>query len=163
MPSSLQFNTLGNLLIVYITIKNVRMLLLEPATSSLSHVQSTSSWLLTTEVTYIYNHSCSRGNFANLTRRLFDKQTRKISNVSGKKKAKLNPIIMEYVKSTCFQFFPCLQLDVGKEWSNCVVAIDESCRRLNNKPKKRHETANHVIKGIEQFAKIGTCQELCRV
>ena len=125
---------------MYITIKN----LLEPATSSLSHVQSTSSWFPTTEVTYIYNHSCSRGNFAaNLTRRLFDEQTQKISNVSGKKKAKLNPIIMEYVKSTCFQFFPCSQLDVGKEWSNCVVTIDESCRRLNNKPKKRHETANY--------------------
>lgn len=106
-------------------------------------MQSTSSWLPTTEITYIYNHSCSRGNFAtNLTRRLFDEQTHRTSNVSGKKKAKLNPIIMESVKSTCFQFFPCSQSDVGKEWSKCVVAIDESCRRLNNKPKKSQGTAN---------------------
>lgn len=99
----------------------------------------TSSWLPSSEVSFIARDSCSRRNFCvKLVRRLFDEQTRKTSNVSGKGKAQLNPIIMEFVKSTAFQFYPCeSQLDVSKEWSSCIISIDESCRRLYNKPKKK--------------------------
>lgn len=105
--------------------------------------QVTSSWLPTTEVTYIYHNSCSRRNFSvNLARQLFDEETRKASNVSGKGKSKLNPIVMEFIKSTTFQFYPCSQMDVAKEWSRCIISIDESCRRLNNKPKKTLEPTN---------------------
>ena len=102
-----------------------------------SHVQE--SWLSTIELTCIYKASCSRRNFAaNLARRMFDEETRKISNVSGKRgKSRLNPIVMEYIKSTVFQFYPISSLiDVPKEWSLCVTAIDETSRRLVNRPKK---------------------------
>ena len=73
-----------------------------------------------------------------MVRRLFDENTRKLSNVSGKAgKAQLNPVIISFVKSMAFQYYPCDTLvDVSKEWANCVIAIDESCRRLVNKPKK---------------------------
>jgi len=51
--------------------------------------------------------SCSRRNFsAKLVEVLFDKETRKRSNVAGKLgKMKLNPILMEYIKSLSFSIF----------------------------------------------------------
>jgi len=87
----------------------------------------------------IYQGSCSRKNFSvNLVRRLFDEQTRKTSNVSGKgEKTPLNPDIMQYVRSVTMQFYPLQGFETEKkEWAACVVAIDESCRRLVNKPRK---------------------------
>ena len=97
-----------------------------------------SSWLPASEINFIKRSSCSRRNFcANLVRRLFDENTRKNSNVSGKGKAQLNPIIISFAKSVAFQYYPCDSLvDVSKELAYCIVAIDESCRRLINKPKK---------------------------
>ena len=78
--------------------------------------------------------SCSRRNFsAKLVEVLFDKETRKRSNVAGKLgKMKLNPILMEYIKSLSFQHFPIEEdKSVEGEWSRCVIAIDEKNRRLN--------------------------------
>ena len=73
-------------------------------------------------------NSCSRRNFAaKLVEVLFDKDTRKRSNVAGKwGKRKLNPILMDYIKSLSFQ------LEEGEkqsnEWAQCVVAIDKMNR-----------------------------------
>ena len=56
----------------------------------------------------IRSKSCSRKNFAaKLIEVTFDKETRSRSNVAGKLgKLKLNPILVEYVKSLVFQHFP---------------------------------------------------------
>jgi len=90
-------------------------------------------------LTTIYQGSCSRKNFSvNLVRRLFDERTRRSSNVSGKGgKTPLNPDIMQYVRSCTMQFYPLQGYENSKkEWAACIVAIDESCRRLVNKPRK---------------------------
>jgi len=90
-------------------------------------------------LTTIYQGSCSRKNFSvNLVRRLLDERTRRSSNVSGKGgKTPLNPDIMQYVRSCTMQFYPLQGYENSKkEWAACVVAIDESCRRLVNKPRK---------------------------
>lgn len=51
---------------------------------------------------------------------------------------KLNPISMDYVKSFCFQFHPLEASQKDKvEWRKCAIAVDESNRRLYNKPKKQ--------------------------
>ena len=87
----------------------------------------------------IRKKSCSRKNFsARLVRELFDEDTRKKSNVAGKfGKMKLNPVLMDYVKSLSFQHYPLENHEKEKtEWAQCVVSIDESNPRLNNKPKK---------------------------
>lgn len=100
----------------------------------------TASCLSSIEITNIYRNSCSRQNFSSrLVRRLFDEQTRKTSNVAGKLgKAQLNPVIISYVKSLTFQFFPLDTYEkLDKAWSICVGAIDEGNRRLNNKPTKK--------------------------
>lgn len=91
------------------------------------------------KISTIQKNSCSRRNFAvNLVRNIFEEETRKHSNVGGKLgKQRMNPVLMEYVKSLSFQYYPLEPYEKEKvEWSKCVVAIDESNRRLNNKPKK---------------------------
>ena len=91
------------------------------------------------ELTAIFNKSCSRRNMAvHLVRILFDEDIRIHSNVSGRcGKDMLDPLIIRYIKNICFQFFP---LGGGEkraeEWNKCIVAIDESNRRLKNKPRK---------------------------
>ena len=92
------------------------------------------------EIKAIKMKSCSRRNFAvKLARKLFDEGTRKQSNVHGKLgKLKLNPVLIDYIKSLCFQFYPLQESQTEKvEWGKCVIAVDESNRRLNNKPNKR--------------------------
>ena len=82
--------------------------------------------------------SCSRKNFASrLVRELFDEETRRKSNVAGKLgKLKLNPVLIKYVKSLTFQYYPLEQHEKEKtEWTQCIISIDEANRRLN-KPKK---------------------------
>ena len=86
------------------------------------------------ELTAIYKSSCSRRNFsARLVSRLFDEEVRKHSNVAGKAgKEPLNPVIMDYVKSTVFQFYPLESAEsLKKAWSLCVVSIDSLNRCLN--------------------------------
>ena len=59
-------------------------------------------WLSSIELTCIYKNSCSRRNFAvNLTRRMFNQDV--IKRVRKKGKSRLNPVIMDYIKSTVFQ------------------------------------------------------------
>ena len=93
--------------------------------------------LSVSEVTQIYVRSCSRGNMASkLVRRLVDETTRMTSNVNGRGKKQLDPDIIAYVKSKCFEFFPSTGSDrVKEEWAKCILAIDESCRRLNKSKK----------------------------
>ena len=91
------------------------------------------------KIRYIQKNSCSRRNFAvNLVRNIFDEDTRKLSNIGGKLgKLKMNPVLMEYVKSLTLQYYPLEPFEKEKtEWSKCIIAVDESNRRLNNKPKK---------------------------
>jgi len=68
--------------------------------------------------------SCSRRNFsAKLNEVLFDKDTRKRSNVAGKMgKLRLNPILMDYIKSLAFQHFP-LEEDENQnsEWARFII------------------------------------------
>ena len=80
--------------------------------------------------------SCSRQNFAaKLVAELYDKDTRICSNVSGK--IRLNPVLMEHIKSLTFQYYP-PELDESEKaaWAKCVIFIDELNWRLRNKPKK---------------------------
>ena len=93
------------------------------------------SW---SELTQIFMKSCSRKNMAILmTRRLFSTEVRMSSNVSGRKKKKLDPRIIDFIRRKAFLFFPSAHLDDSKEWFECVIAIDESSRRLKNKPLKK--------------------------
>ena len=49
-------------------------------------------------------------------RELFDKETRKKSNVSGKLgKLRLNPVLMEYEKSLTLQYYPLEQNEKKKD------------------------------------------------
>ena len=101
---------------------------------------SNGTCLSSNEITMIYRKSHSRRNFSSkLVCRLFDENTRKTSNVAGKVgKAQLNPLIIDYVKSLAFQFFPLHPHEKkGKAWADCILAIDEKNRRLNNKPTKQ--------------------------
>ena len=90
------------------------------------------------DLTKIFNKSCSQCNYAaNLVRVLFDEETRKLCNVSGRGKEMLNPVIVGFIKNMCFQFFPLNGTEKQvEEWGKCVVSIDESSRRLRNKPRK---------------------------
>ena len=95
------------------------------------------------EWTKIFNRSCSRHNMAvNAIRVLVDEETRKKSNVVGRGKDMLDPVIVNYVKNMCFQFFPVMGSEKkADEWSKCVISIDESSRQLkidliNRNPKK---------------------------
>ena len=65
------------------------------------------------------------------------------SNVSGHKKKQLDPKIIDFIHRKAFLFFPSAQLDTSKEWSECIVAIDESSRRLKNKPLKGCAKESH--------------------
>ena len=101
-----------------------------------------SDMLKQARIRFIQRNSCSRCNFAvNLERNIFDEDTKKLSNVAGKLgKLKMNPVSIEYVKSLTFQYYPLEPFEKEKkEWNNCVVTIDESNRRLNNKPKTSYK------------------------
>ena len=90
------------------------------------------------ELTKIFNKSCSRRNMAvNMVRALVDEETRKQCNVMGRGKDMLDPVVVSYVKAMSFQFFPLSGSEkMAEEWSKCKISIDESSRRLKNKPRK---------------------------
>ena len=90
------------------------------------------------DLTKVFNKSCSRRNMAaNLIRALMDEETRKQSNVSGRGKDILDP---SYVRNMCFQFYPLSGSEKeADEWGKCIVFIDESSRRLKNKPPKQKQ------------------------
>ena len=110
-------------------------------TDGISVVEEEVDLLSISEVTQFYVKSCSRGNMAaKLVKNLFDEPTRMTSNVNGRDKKRLDPEIMAFVKWKCFEFFPSTSSNkVEEDWSKCVLAIDESCRRLNNKPRKKEK------------------------
>ena len=84
-----------------------------------------SSWIPEAEIQQIKINSCSRKNFAKkLAEALFDEETRASSNVNGRRKRKLNPIIIRYIRSICFQFYP-HHGDEEAEWKECIRAIDK--------------------------------------
>ena len=99
---------------------------------------STSDLLTSEEIKEALRKSTSRRNFAtNLSRALFDERTRVALNVSGRNKRQLNPAIMNYIKATTFKYYPCLPSEEKKkQWSLCIISMDEASRRLINKPKK---------------------------
>ena len=80
--------------------------------------------------------SCSRKNFAaNLVRAVFSEQDRAASNVNGKNnKKKLDPTRIQAIKEASFKMFPCSTGETElSAWPACIIAIDQSCRRLNRK------------------------------
>lgn len=87
-------------------------------------------------LTNLMRRCCSRKNFATkLVGQPFDEDSRKKSNVSGKLgKEKLNVVVMDYIKSLTFQYYPLEANEKEeKEWQACVVAIDSNSRSLNRK------------------------------
>lgn len=84
------------------------------ATSPQDTTQSPQSGILEPErISSIWAGSCSQCNFAaKLVVALFDEETRKCSNVGGKLgKLKLNPVLIQYVRSLVFQFYPAEHYD----------------------------------------------------
>ena len=58
------------------------------------------------------------------------------SNVNGRKKPKLDPSRIAFIKRASFESFPLTGEETEKRaWGGCVEAIDEANRRLN-RPKK---------------------------
>ena len=97
--------------------------------------EADSELIPSSDLTPIFVKSCSRRNFATrIICYLVDFDTRKRSNVHGRGKEQLDPQVVKYAKVKCFEYFPCPASAMKEEWSMCVIAIDESCRRLN-KPK----------------------------
>ena len=86
----------------------------------------------------IRNTSASRKHFSSLiVRAIFTEEERSTSNVSGRKKSKLDPHRIAFVKQKAFQMYPMLAGEkADKAWAECVVAIDELNRRLNRKIKQ---------------------------
>ena len=112
-------------------------------TNASVEIANTSTESAPADVVPIYVKSCSRRNFAVLLIRcLIDKEVRRRSNVTGKGKEKLDPDVVQYVKAKSFEYYPCQATDIKKEWSLCIISIDESCRRLNKATKNSPGTAN---------------------
>ena len=58
----------------------------------------------------------------------------KRSNVTGKLGNKNETVLIQYIKSLTFQHYPLESFETEKQaWTKCVLAIDESNRRLNKK------------------------------
>lgn len=90
--------------------------------------------LSSAEITPIYVKSRNRNNFAALlVERLFDVPTRLKSNVAGRGKERLDPEIMQYIKSKVFGFYECNGSEVEDEWKKCVKSIDDKSRALKRK------------------------------
>ena len=84
--------------------------------------------------------SSSRRNFsANLNRKIFTVAERKVSNVNGVLgKSQLDPDKVAYIRKVTFRIYPLSSKEIeASEWSNCIAAIDEVNRRLNNTKKNK--------------------------
>lgn len=91
-------------------------------------------YLTSDEILRIKSSSTSRMNFAaKMNRHLFSIEERKACNVRGKMgKSMLDPDRIKYIKDVAFKLFPLKDNEIDwRAWSACVVAIDESNRRLN--------------------------------
>ena len=103
-------------------------------------VQASSSGIPHVMVRELMDQSCSRRNFsARLSRKMFDESTRSQCNVNGKMgKGKLNPVIINYIRSLTFQCYPLEAHEKEHdEWARCIVAIDSSSRSLNKQQAAR--------------------------
>ena len=99
-----------------------------------------------TKLMEIKRGSCSRKNFASkLNAELFDIETRKKSNIAGKKnKLKLNPVLVDYIRSAVFQYWPLEGNErFETEWRACHIAIEEKNRQLNNKLSKQKQSRTY--------------------
>ena len=86
----------------------------------------------------LFVKSKNRGNLAAiLTASLFDEETLMKSNVRGRRKEKLDPEIIKYVKAKSFLYFPTEGNQV-EEWEKCVQSIDAKCKAI-----KKHRTNNN--------------------
>ena len=65
------------------------------------------------------------------------------SNASGHKKKQLDPKTIDFIHRKDFWFFPSVHLDNSKEWSECVIATNESSLQLKNKPLKGYTKRSH--------------------
>ena len=109
-----------------------------PTPTHFETVTTSAGWIEQGRIFYLRQKSCFRCNLcAKLNQEIFDEQTRKRSNVAGKLgKLKLNPVLVDYIKSLAFQHFPLEQNKSEKaEWGQCVIAIDELNRQVI-KPKR---------------------------
>ena len=100
--------------------------------SFVEEVRSDGSYLDHAAIMKLRNTSTSRKNFAALIVSIFTTEERTSFNVNGKKKNKLDPHRISFVKQKVFQMYP-LQAKESqdKAWAECVVVIDEANRRLN--------------------------------
>ena len=95
-------------------------------------------YLQISQLTYIYNKSSSRPNFAtNCARLIFTEEERFNSNVNGRGgKQQLDIEKISTIYNTVFQFYP---LNNGEDkktaWGKCIKAIDESGRRIKRSRK----------------------------
>ena len=90
------------------------------------------------ELITIHTVSTSRGNFAaNVNCRIISEEERMACNVNGAKgKAALDPVKVAFIKKITFQQFLLKSDELErKTWKNCVTAIDEVNRRLNQNKK----------------------------
>ena len=91
-------------------------------------------FLSSEEIARIKSSSTSRMNFAaKMNRHLFSVDERKACNVRGKMgKSMLDPERIKYIRDNAFRLYPLQDNEIDwRAWSACIVAIDESNRRLN--------------------------------
>ena len=142
MPTAVESNTVVTSMPALMPISNQEVLTFTPGIPRDIEIDTTMHHFIPLpELTQIFNKSCSRCNMAlNLVRRLFNKQTRMMSNVSGRGKEMLDPVLISYAKNICFQFFPLSPSEKSvEEWNKCAISIDESSCRLKNKPNKKDQ------------------------
>ena len=111
-------------------------------TSDTNESASMLKYIQLSDLTYIYNNSSSRRNFANnCAKKIFTIEERLNSNVNGKKgKQGFDTEKIAAIYNTVFQFYPLAGgEDRKRAWSDCVRAIDESSRKIKfNFSRKIH-------------------------
>ena len=100
---------------------------------------SNGACLSSNEITMIYRKSHSRRNFSSkLVCRLFDKIHAKLPMLLVRWKSPVKHTNNWLCEITCISVFPLHPHEKkGKAWADCILAIDEGNRRLNNKPTKK--------------------------
>jgi len=84
-----------------------------------------------------FTKSKNRGHLAAiLASKLFDEETLIKSNVLGRRKEKLDPEIIQYIKAKCFFYFPS-QGSNKEEWVKCIQNIDDKSRAIRRKRKNK--------------------------
>lgn len=85
----------------------------------------------------LFRRSKNRWNLAALlSANLFDEETRLKSNVRGRGKEKLDPDIIQYIKTKCFTYHPS-DGNPTAEWEKCIKSIDMKSRGIKKQMKKK--------------------------